>query len=208
MREFSDMQLLNVSKQSLNKVLPTHTLQEKLTKVRRRIARTVSSASKVPQQPISSFVNDTVQTGVSYMKKYFGIIITVLFLSVPLLSRADEISQGTQDTIFIGDLKLQPSVMDQAKSRGQSLELKRAMQTLDSQLTSALNATRVFQLVERKRKGDIELEQGFAAVAVDPNDKSAAQAGKMAGAKWAFLPQIDGFEDSTDTAEYQAIGRA
>lgn len=141
------------------------------------------------------------------MKMYFGIILAVLFLAVPLLSTAAEISQGTQDTIFIGELKLQPSVMEQARTRGKSLELKRAMQTLDSQLTAALNATRVFQLVERKRKGDIELEQGFAAVAVDPNDKSAAQAGKMAGAKWAFLPQIDGFEDSTDRVEQTAIGR-
>jgi hypothetical protein len=79
--------------------------------------------------------------------------------------------------------------------------------SLENQFTSALSATRVFLLVERNRKGDIELEQGFAAIAVDPNDKNAARTGKMAGAKFAFLPQVDGFEDSSETAEYQAIGR-
>ena len=71
-----------------------------------------------------------------------------------------------------------------------------------------MSATRVFQLVERKRKEDIELEQSFAAVAVDPDDRNMAQAGKMAGARFAFLPQIDAFDDRSETVEYQAIDRA
>ncbi|MBK5276849.1 MAG: hypothetical protein JJE30_17615 [Desulfuromonadales bacterium] len=135
-------------------------------------------------------------------------LLTVMtFLLTPFLLHAAELSQGEKDTIFIGELKLQSSVAEQANNRGQLLELKRALQSLDSQLISSLNATRVFQLVERKRKGDLELEQGFAAAVVDPNDKSAAQAGKMAGAKFAFLPQIDGFEDNTERIEQTAIGR-
>jgi curli biogenesis system outer membrane secretion channel CsgG len=125
-----------------------------------------------------------------------------------LYASAAELSSGEKDTIFIGDLKVQPSVIGLAKKMNRQTELKRAVSSLESQLISALNATRVFQLVERSRKADIELEQGFAAVAVDPNDKNAAQTGKMAGAKFAFLPQIDGFEDKSETVEYQAIGRS
>lgn len=143
------------------------------------------------------------------LKKLLGVCAVCLtFLSVALISQAAELAQGTQETIFVGELKIQSSVAEQAQQRGKLLELKRAMQTLDSQFTNALSATRVFQLVERKRKGDIELEQGFAGVAVDPNDKSAAQVGKMAGAKFAFLPQIDGFEDNTERIEQTAIGRS
>jgi curli biogenesis system outer membrane secretion channel CsgG len=127
---------------------------------------------------------------------------------VPLCASAAELSTGEKDTIFIGALKVQPSVIEVAEKKNRLTELKRVFNSLESQFISALNATRVFQLVERNRKADIELEQGFAAVAVDPNDKSAAQSGKMAGAKFAFLPQIDGFEDKSETAEYQAIGRA
>lgn len=132
----------------------------------------------------------------------------VLLLMVPLFASAAELSKGEKDTIFIGPLKVQPSVIEMAEKKGRLVELKRMFNSLDTQFISALNSTRVFQLVERSRKADIELEQGFAAVAVDPNDKNAAQAGKMAGAKFAFLPQIDGFEDKSDITEHQAIGRA
>lgn len=126
----------------------------------------------------------------------------------PPLSFAAGLSQGEKDTIFIGELKVQPSVIESASSAGRGSELRKTIQSLDTQFITALNATRVFQLVERKRKGDIELEQGLAFVAVDPDDKNMAQAGKMAGAKFAFLPQIDAFEDRSETVEYQAIGRA
>jgi curli biogenesis system outer membrane secretion channel CsgG len=132
----------------------------------------------------------------------------VAMLLLPLSVSAAELSKGEKDTIFIGPLKVQPSVIEMAEKKNSLAELKRVFNSLETQFISALNATRVFQLVERSRKADIELEQGFAAVAVDPNDKNAAQTGKMAGAKFAFLTQIDGFEDKSETAEYKAIGRA
>lgn len=137
-------------------------------------------------------------------------VLAVMFsvLLLPLFASAAELSKGEKDTIFIGPVKVQPSVIEMAEKKRSHSELKLVINSLESQLVSALNATRVFQLVERNRKGDIELEQGFAAVAVDPNDKNAAQAGKMAGAKFAFLPQIDGFEDKSETTNYRAIGRA
>lgn len=140
-----------------------------------------------------------------YLRTTCAVLITVLF---PLLASAAELSTGEKDTILIGALKVQPSVIELAERKNRLPELNRIVNSLESQFISALNATRVFQLVERNRKEDLELEQGFAAVAVDPNDKNAAQTGKMAGAKFAFLPQIDGFEDTSETAEYQKIGRA
>lgn len=136
------------------------------------------------------------------------ILVLVMIMSLPLHSSAEELSKGEKDTIFIGPLKAQPSVIEMAEKMNRLSELKRVFNSLETQFISALNATRVFQLVERNRKADIELEQGFAAVAVDPNDKNAAQTGKMAGAKFAFLAQIDGFEDKSETVEYKAIGRA
>lgn len=138
-------------------------------------------------------------------------LLTVAVFSIfmmPLCTFASELSKGTKDTIFIGPLKVQPSVIEMAEKKNRTAELKRIFNSLETQFISSLNSTRVFQLVERTRKADIELEQGFAAVAVDPNDKNGAQAGKMAGAKFAFLPQVDGFEDASETAEYQAIGRS
>lgn len=130
-------------------------------------------------------------------------------LLVPGPLPAAELSKGEKDTIFIGELQVQSSVVEAAKQQGRILELKSALESLDTQFLNALNATRVFQLVERKRFGDLKLEQDFAQSGnVDQDDKNAAQAGKMAGAKFTFLPVVDGFEDRADTVEYQAIGRA
>lgn len=140
------------------------------------------------------------------LKALLVFLLLSLVLSPAALSAA-ELGQGEKATVFIGELKVQQSIIDRANRLNRSLELNRLVQSLDSQFISSLNATRLFQLVERKRKGDLELEQGFAAVAVDPNDRNAAKAGKMAGAKFAFLPQVDGFDDLSETIEQRAIGR-
>ncbi len=121
---------------------------------------------------------------------------------------AAQLSQGEKDTIFVGPVKVQQAVLDAAKKAGRTGELDQISQALRSQLVTEINQTRVFQIVERERKDDIELEQAFAEVAVDPNDKNRAQTLKMAGAKYAFLPQIDGFEDRRATTRYEAIGRS
>jgi len=144
---------------------------------------------------------------VSRIVRYL-VVMSAAVIFLPYAAYSAQLSQGEKDTIFIGDLKVQPAIIDSAASQGRTGELRKTIQSLDTQFVTALNATRVFQLVERKRKGDIELEQDFAAVAVDPNDKNLAQAGKMAGARFAFLPQVDGFEERSEAVEYQAIGRA
>lgn len=135
-------------------------------------------------------------------------VLSAIVLMLPTWVKAAGLTEGEKTRIFIGALQIQPSVVDMASQKGHELELKRVYDTLDSQFTNALNSTQVFQLVERKRKGDIELEQSFAAVAVDPNDNNIAQAGKMSGAKLAFLPQIDGFEYNSHMVDYQAIDRS
>ncbi len=119
-----------------------------------------------------------------------------------------ELSKGEKDTLFIGELKVLPSVLEMAKKKNRLSELKRLSGSLESQFISALSATRVFQLVERSSNVDSEQEQEQVAGTVPPDDKKTARAGRMAGAKFAFLPQIDGFEDKSVTTEYQAIGRA
>lgn len=138
-------------------------------------------------------------------KTGFAIMVVgaLCFSSAP----AQELAKGEKDTVFIGALNIQPSVQEWAKSKGRELTLKRAADSLESQLITALNATRVFQIVERKRMTDLQVEQAFASVAINPGDKNAAQTLKLAGAKYAFLPQIDGFEDRAEKQRFDAIDR-
>lgn len=125
----------------------------------------------------------------------------------PLRASNAELSKGEKDTIFVGTLKVQPSVTEQAIKRDQLAELNLVANSLESQLISALNATRVFQLVE-SRAVDAGPEQAGEAEAADPKDRDAAQAGKLVDAKYTFLTQVDGFEDNSVRTEHRAIGRA
>ncbi len=130
-------------------------------------------------------------------------VITLLFTAGAVFG---QLSEGAKDTLFIGSMKIQPSVEQLAAREGTALELQRAAQSLETQFINAVSATRVFQLVDRKRIADLQLEQSFAAVSVNPNDKNAARALQMSGARYAFLPEIDGFQVRTDTDQY-AVGR-
>ncbi len=134
-------------------------------------------------------------------------LIGVLAVSTFGLLAQTDIPQGSLSGIYIGELKIQTSVIESAAATGKELILKRIAQSLDTQFIAALSNTRSFQIVERKRKAELEQEQGFASIAVDPNDKNAAVAGKMAGAKYVLLPQIDGFEDLVDVDDFKAIER-
>lgn len=130
-----------------------------------------------------------------------------MMLSTATLCFGQELTKGEKDTIIIGRLQIQPSVKDMAAKQNRETELNNLTESLETQLINALTMTGAFQIVERKRKGDLELEQAFATVAVNPNDKNAAKSLQMAGAKFAFLPQVDGFEDITEVQQYAAIDR-
>ncbi len=131
--------------------------------------------------------------------------LALILIIAPSLALG-QLSEGKKDTLYIGGMKVQPSVRQLATQEGTTIELDRVSQSLESQFINTVSATRTFQLVDRKRIKDIQLEQGFAAVAVDPNDESGAQTLKMTGARYAFLPEIDGFELRTDTDTY-SVGR-
>jgi hypothetical protein len=137
------------------------------------------------------------------IKVGWSVALTLLLL--PSLALG-QLSTGKKDTLYIGGMKIQPSVSQLANREGTTIELNRAAQSLESQFINTVSATRTFQLVDRKRIKDLQLEQAFSAVSVDPNDKSAAQSLQMTGARYAFLPEIDGFELRTDTDVYQ-VGR-
>ena len=148
-----------------------------------------------------NFTQDNNKSGITPL----SLMVAISALMVGVAS--GQLAQGEKDTVFVGELKVKPSVVKLAAKQGNDTELQRVAESLDTQFINALNATRVFQLVDRKRIGDLEAEQAYAAVAVDPNDKNAAKQFKMAGAKYAFLPQIDSFQIQTQTEEYQKIGR-
>jgi uncharacterized protein YcfL/curli biogenesis system outer membrane secretion channel CsgG len=135
----------------------------------------------------------------------FARLLAVGALGVAAAAPA-QLAQGEKDTIFIGELRVKPSIAQKAAQQGQSVLLARAKEALEGQFHNAISVTRVFQIVERQRVEELKLEQAFATAEVNPEDKNAARQLKMAGAKFAFLPEVTAFEDRTATATMAMTG--
>ena len=145
------------------------------------------------------------------MNRYVRALLAVslMMLLSPLLTfAAGEVEKVEKETIFIAPLKVQPPVIAGAEKANRLAELKRLSSSLESQLVSALNGTRVFQLMDLSRTPEVKPEEGDATASVDQDDKKAAESGRAVGATYVFIPLIDGFEDRSDIVEYHAIGRA
>lgn len=136
-------------------------------------------------------------------------VTVVLLLGACVMARAQQdLTKGSKDRVFIGDLSVAPSVTQLNKDTGKESPLRRISDTLKSQFTSALNGTGQFELLNRDRLDAIREEQKLTLLGqIDPNDKNAAQALKLAGAKFALLPQLDAFEDRSEVTQFQQVGR-
>lgn len=142
------------------------------------------------------------------MQKKISALLTVALL-LPLLVSGAELSLGEKDTIFIDAVRIQASLTEKAQHDGTSLALQRAADILEAEFTSALSATRLFQLVERNELATLAKEQELTASGVvDAEYLNAAKSGRLHGAKFVFIPILVGFEDISLTKRYAASGRA
>lgn len=136
-------------------------------------------------------------------------VLLALALTLPLLAFGADLSLGEKETIFIDAVRIQPSLSEKAQRDGTSVALQRAGDTLETEFINALSATRVFQLVERKELATLSKEQELAeSGVVDPENRNAATAGRLLGAKFVFIPMLNGFEEITTTKYYTASGRS
>ena len=125
-----------------------------------------------------------------------AVVFLSIFLGLDAVCSAQQLAAGAKDAVFIGKINVKDSVGQSAKKQGKDLELKMMIDALDSQFITAVSATRVFEVVDRNRLTDIQQEQMFSQSGmVDVNDKNTAKFGMIAGAKYAFLAQVDNFED-------------
>ena len=86
-------------------------------------------------------------------------------------------------------------------------EMNRILESLDSQLIDRINATRKFDVVGRSDLSEVVKEQDLGASGnVDP--KTAAKAGKLAGAKYLLVATVDDFQDYFEKAVFAGTGRS
>jgi curli biogenesis system outer membrane secretion channel CsgG len=123
---------------------------------------------------------------------------------LPMLATAQD-SSG-KATIAISSIKPTPALAASVKP-DKKLEMERIIESLDSQLIDRVNATRKFDVVGRSDLSDVIKEQDLGASG-NVDAKTAAKAGKLAGAKYLLVTTVDDFQDYVETATFEGTGRS
>ena len=112
-----------------------------------------------------------------------------------------------------GDVRVSSTTAagDQVKTEATTInaqqELNRIIESLDSQLIDRVNATRKFDVLSRSDLSDIIKEQDLGASG-NVDAKTAAKAGKLAGAKYLLVATVDDFQDYFEKAVFEGTGRS
>jgi len=129
----------------------------------------------------------------------FGLLSVLL---LPALARAQE----GKATLAVAAIKTTPSLTASVKPDKKE-EMGRIVESLDSQLIDRINATRKFDVVGRSDLADVIKEQDLGASG-NVDAKTAAQAGKLAGAKYLLITTVDDFQDYVEKATFEGTGRS
>jgi curli biogenesis system outer membrane secretion channel CsgG len=138
------------------------------------------------------------------MKKFSLCKIGFVFLSAALLPLLVSAQEG-KSTLAISSIKATPSLAASVKP-DKKLEMDRIIDALDSQLVDRINATRKFDVVGRSDLKDVVGEQDLGGSG-NVDAKTAAQAGKLAGAKYLLVATVDDFQDYVEKATFEGTGR-
>ena len=133
--------------------------------------------------------------------RHFGYALLAAAL-LPLFANA----QDGKATIAVSSIKATSS-LDASIKPDKKLELGRIIESLNSQLMDRINATRKFDVVGRSDMSDILKEQELGASG-NVEAKTAAQAGKLAGATFLLVTTVDDFQDYVETANFEGTGRS
>ncbi len=125
--------------------------------------------------------------------------VLLLGLWLPMIAPAQE-----KATLGVSSIKPTPS-LSASLTPDKKQELGRIVESLDSQLIDRLNATRKFDVVGRSDLDNLIKEQDLGASG-NVDAKTAAQAGKLTGAKYLLVATVDDFQDYMQTASFQSIG--
>jgi hypothetical protein len=117
-------------------------------------------------------------------------------------------AQPGKAPLAVSSIKPLPSLTTAMTSAGKGNSLARVVEAYDSQLIDRLNASRKFEIVGRSDLKEVMQEQELAGSGnVAADDPNAAQAGKLAAAKYLLVGTIDDFEDATEKMEFANMNR-
>ena len=112
------------------------------------------------------------------------LLCVACMMMVGAAAMAQEAPQGKM-RIGLGAVKVLPSLKEQLTKNGQLDLVNRASETIEGQMTDALQNTRKFEIVARQDLSELLKEQGLpAGVVTDASDPKAAVAARIKGVEY------------------------
>ncbi len=135
------------------------------------------------------------------MKKSLSLIALTAALVLPMAALAQD-----KATLAVSSIKPTASLASSVPANKKA-SLDRIIESLDGQLISAFNTTRKFEVLSRSDLNELIKEQSLGASG-NVDAKTAAQIGKLAGAKYLLVATVDDFQDYVETATFEGTGRS
>jgi len=141
--------------------------------------------------------------------KTLKIAFIALFALFAQILTAQTPAAAEKATIAVSAIEPLPALYKKVEATGAANTFQRVLQSMDSDLISALQTTRKFEVVGRSDLAAILKEQDFAQSGnVDAADKNAAIAGKIKGAKYILIVTVTDFQDYVEVARFDTLGKS
>lgn len=135
--------------------------------------------------------------------------ITAILLAIFAVSAISAQETPQKATIAVTKVSATNSLSQAVKSRGASSSMNRILESIDSNLTSAIQDTRKFEVVSRSDLDAVMREQDFSESGnVDLSDKNAARIGKLKGAKYIVSVAVDDYQDYVRKRSFATLGES
>jgi len=131
------------------------------------------------------------------IRSLLGLVLAGLLL--PVAATAAEAPK--REVLAVGHFDATEALRADMEGRHKGLELQRFVQSLDGHFISALAQTRKFTIVGRSDLKEVLKEQDlFNSGIIDPS--TAAEPGKIKGAKYRLVTSLDSFLDTKETQDF------
>ncbi len=141
------------------------------------------------------------------MKKTLLTLCFLVSLGFGNTALSQEVSAGEKVTLGITKITANATLNQKLGKEGKKDTLSRVLESMDSNLTSAIQSTRKFELVSRSDLDAVSKEIAFAESGNVATDKNAAKSGMLKGAKFILVVSVDDFQDYIEKATFASLGK-
>ena len=135
----------------------------------------------------------------------YGFAVALMAMAIAHLSTIPALAQK-KEVLAIGKIEPTKALAEDMQRKNRTIEMRRVIEAMDSHLISALAQTRKFTLVGRSDLADLLKEQDLGDSGI-VDAESAAEKGKVKGAKFRLVTTVDSFLEENVEQVFAGTGR-